>query len=158
MKEYNYIYIITNTLDDKIYIGQHSSNKLNDNYFGSGLHIKRAIKKYGKENFTKEILAYADTQEPLNWLEKYYIKKFKSQNPKIGYNIAFGGDGGYIPKTEDGKKRISEKHKGKHHTEEAKQKMRKPKTKYKWLTPTDEIVEMTTLNVKRWHLDWIKIK
>jgi len=45
MKEYNYIYIITNTLNGKIYIGQHSSNKLNDNYFGSGLHIKRAIKK-----------------------------------------------------------------------------------------------------------------
>lgn len=91
MKQYNYIYLITNTLDGKIYIGQHSSNKLNDNYFGSGLHIKRAIKKYGKENFTKEILAYTDNQESLNWLEKYYIKKYKAQNQEIGYNIAFGG-------------------------------------------------------------------
>ena len=91
MKKYNYIYIITNTLDGKIYIGQHTSNKLNDNYFGSGLRIKRAIKKYGKENFTKEILAYTDTQESLNWLEKYYIRKYKAQNPEIGYNIAFGG-------------------------------------------------------------------
>lgn len=36
--------------------------------------------------------------------------------------------------------------------------MRKPKTKYKWLTQTSEIIEMTTLNVKRWHPDWIKIK
>lgn len=158
MKEYNYIYIITNTLDGKIYIGQHISNKLNDNYFGSGLHIKRAIKKYGKENFTKEILAYTDTQDSLNWLEKYYIRKYKAQNPEIGYNLTAGGDGGYIPKTEDGKKRISEKHKGRHHNEETKQKMRKPKIKCKWLTPTGEIIEMTTFNVNRWHSDWIKIK
>ena len=37
---------------------------------------------------------------------------------KFGYNLTAGGDGGYKPKTEDGKKRISEKHKGMHHTEE----------------------------------------
>ena len=158
MKKYNYIYIITNTLDGKIYIGKHSTNDLSDGYLGSGIHIKRAIKKYGKENFTKEILAYTDTKDSLNWLEKYYIRKYKAQNPKIGYNLTAGGDGGCIPKTEDGRKRLSEKRKGKHHTEEAKMKMRKPKTKYKWLTQTSEIIEMTTLNVKRWHPDWIKIK
>ena len=78
MKKYNYIYIITNTLDGKIYIGKHSTDDLNDGYLGSGIHIKRAIKKYGKENFTKEILAYTDTKDSLNWLEKYYIRKYKA--------------------------------------------------------------------------------
>lgn len=125
---------------------------------GSGLHIKRAIKKYGKENFTKEMLAYTDTQDSLNWLEKYYIRKYKAQNPEIGYNLTAGGDGGYIPKTEDGKKRISEKHKGKHHSEETKIKMRIPKPKYKWLTPTGEIKIMDVGNAKLHHPDWIKIK
>lgn len=46
---------------------------------------------------------------------------------------------------------------GKHHTEDAKIKMRKPKTKYKWMTPTGEIKEMTKANVTKWHPDWIKI-
>ena len=45
----------------------------------------------------------------------------------------------------------------KHHTEDAKIKMRKPKQKYKWLTPSGEIKEMTKANVTKWHPDWIKI-
>ena len=169
MKKYNFIYIITNTLDGKIYIGKHTTNTLNDNYFGSGLHIKRAIKKYGKENFTKEILAYTDTKDSLNQLEKYYIRKYKAQNPKIGYNLTAGGDGGYIPKTEDGKKRLSEKHKGKPRSEETKRKISEghkgltpwnkgvPQHKYKWKTPSGEIKFMDIGNAHKHHPDWIKI-
>ena len=94
MKAYNYIYLITNKIDEKIYIGQHQTNNLDDGYMGSGLRIKRAIKKYGKENFTKEILAYTDTQEKLDFLEKFYIKKYKALDLNIGYNIAPGGTAG----------------------------------------------------------------
>ena len=43
---------------------------------------------------------------------------------------------------------------GKHHTEDVKIKMRKPKRKYKWLTPSGEIKKMTKANVHRWHPDW----
>ena len=87
MKKYNYIYKITNLLNNKIYIGKHSTNNINDGYMGSGKIIKQAIKKYGIENFIKEYLAFCDTESKLNWFEKFYIKKYDSTNNDIGYNL-----------------------------------------------------------------------
>ena len=48
------IYKTTNLINNKIYIGQDSRN--NPYYYGSGTIITLAIKKYGKNNFKKEIL------------------------------------------------------------------------------------------------------
>ena len=45
-----YIYRITNLINNKTYIGQHKYKKINDYYMGGGKNIKRAIKKYGREN------------------------------------------------------------------------------------------------------------
>lgn len=91
MKIYNYIYLITNKINGKIYIGKHSTDNLNDGYMGSGVLIKKAEQKYGLENFTKEYLAFCDTEEKLNWLECFYIKKYNAK--EVGYNLTDGGEG-----------------------------------------------------------------
>lgn len=88
------IYKITNLLNGKIYIGKDTTN--DNNYFGSGLLIKRSIDKFGIENFKKEIIEECETNEILCEREKFWIKHFNSTNLDIGYNISFGGDGGDI--------------------------------------------------------------
>lgn len=140
MKQYNYIYLITNKINGKIYIGKHSTDNLNDGYMGSGLLLANAKKKYGIENFSKDYLVFCDTKEKLNWFEKFYIKKFKALDRSIGYNISEGGDGGVThpigwTHTDESKLKMSEAKKGKpshwkgkHHSEQTKEKMRKPKT------------------------------
>lgn len=87
------IYKTTNNVNGKIYIGKDSKN--NPEYYGSGLLISRAIIKYGKENFTKEIIEIC-TESNINDREIYWIEQYQSFNKNIGYNIAMGGDGGYL--------------------------------------------------------------
>jgi group I intron endonuclease len=82
------IYKTTNLINGKIYIGQSIYNK--DTYLGSGKKLKEAIKKYGKNNFKKEILEFCDLKDIVKQ-EIYWIKKLNSRDVNIGYNIAKGG-------------------------------------------------------------------
>jgi len=111
------IYKTTNLINEKIYIGLDRKN--DPKYLGSGLLLNKAIKKYGIENFKKEILEYCKNEEELNKREKYWIKKLDSQNTIIGYNIAYGGEGGdtytYNPNLKEIKEKISNSIKGKNH-------------------------------------------
>jgi len=86
------IYKITNLVNNKIYIGKDTTS--DPNYFGSGLIISRSLKKYGMENFIKEIIDETDDYNVLSKKEIYWISYYKSTDRKIGYNIAPGGDGG----------------------------------------------------------------
>jgi hypothetical protein len=84
------IYEIKNKINNKIYIGKDTKNK--DSYYGSGLLIKRAIEKYGKNNFTKKIIDTAKDYDELSKKEIYWIEKYKKDHDL--YNITKGGDGG----------------------------------------------------------------
>lgn len=86
------IYKTINLINSKIYIGKSKHNI--PSYMGSGSLIAKAIKKYGKENFSKEILEECENEEDLNLREIYWISKYDSINPNIGYNIDKGGRGG----------------------------------------------------------------
>ena len=85
------IYKTTNLLNGKIYIGQDTNN--DPKYMGSGKIIRDAIKKYGRDKFSKEILEECETIEHLNEREIYWISLFNSTDNKIGYNILSGGLG-----------------------------------------------------------------
>lgn len=92
---YGYIYKTTNIVNGKIYIGQKKSTTfLGNKYLGSGRYLQCAIKHYGANNFTVEILDYSLSKEGLDELEKFYIQKFDATNHNIGYNIALGAVGG----------------------------------------------------------------
>lgn len=88
-----FIYKITNCVNGKIYIGQHN-NKRRASYFGGGKLLKYSIKKYGKENFKREIIAdNIENQDLLDYLEKHFIRLYASTFRNRGYNIQAGGFG-----------------------------------------------------------------
>ena len=85
------IYKTTNKLNGKIYVGQDCHN--NEVYLGSGDILRRAIKKYGRSNFKKEVLEVCDTKEQLNLREIYWIDLLQATDLEKGYNIRKGGQG-----------------------------------------------------------------
>jgi group I intron endonuclease len=136
-KKYYFIYLVENLINGKKYVGFHSTHNINDLYYGSGSYIKKAIKKYRKVNFKREILEFCNSD---NWQEreKFWINKIGSKFPN-GYNFTDGGKGGEgkifseSTKSQMRKTRIERglaKGKnngmfGNNHTEESKKKMSK---------------------------------
>ena len=125
-----YIYKTTNLVNNKIYIGKHMSEHVSKSYKGSGAILKKAFKKYGKENFSCEVIVWAETEDELNILEAYWIEHYDSRNPKIGYNIVAGGLGtsGYCH-SEEAKQKMSVAKTGRKLTEDWKRKISEAATK-----------------------------
>lgn len=88
------IYKITNQIDGKFYIGSHKTKDLNDSYMGSGKYLIHAQKKYGIENFKKEILFVFETADEMYAKEAEIVNEdfLATENT---YNLKIGGHGGW---------------------------------------------------------------
>lgn len=89
------IYRTTNTVNGKIYIGKHQTSNLEDTYLGSGIALKRAIVKYGRESFARDILHVCESESHMNDLERAIVNEdFVARSDT--YNMCIGGEGGPI--------------------------------------------------------------
>lgn len=122
-----YIYKYTNNVNNKIYIGKTyrlKERQIEHRCSKKLTYFHNALYKYGYNNFTFSIIAVTDNDDMLNFLERYYIKKYKSNIIKFGYNLTNGGEGSIGYKhTNDAKKKISLVHKGKKVSDETRKKM-----------------------------------
>jgi group I intron endonuclease len=130
------IYKTINLIDGKYYVGCHQTEDVNDFYIGSGKHLKRAIKKYGRENFKKEILHYASSKEEMFEYERMVVNESLVNDP-LSYNLKIGGSGGNPG--------IVGAFSGRSHSEETKEKLRQS-------TLSNKITEKTrkTLSENNW--------
>ena len=94
-KKYHFIYKTTNLKNGKFYVGMHSTNKLDDGYFGSGYKLRRSINKHGKKNFKLEILEFLPDMSSLKKREKELVNDDLLKDPMC-MNLVFGGNGGFI--------------------------------------------------------------
>lgn len=110
MEDYVYfVYLTINKVNGKMYIGQHKcryEEQFTDGYLGSGSIIKQAVNKYGKDNFERIILEYAESPEELNELESKYVTEEIMQSPDF-YNLKTGGDA-HVVMSEEAKEKMSE--------------------------------------------------
>ena len=98
MTKYGRIYIIKNTINNKVYVGQTTvslklrfQNHLSASRCNKGYIIGKAVRKYGEENFYIELLEECLVEE-INEREIYWISFFNSTNNKFGYNMSIGGN------------------------------------------------------------------
>lgn len=127
----NEVYKITNKVTNKVYIGitnQGSGARYRHHWYESRIGepspIHRSMAKYGEENFTLEIIDFADTYDELKEKEKYWIKQYNSIDRTIGYNLTEGGDGTFGRKhSEETKEKIRQKALGRKLSDETKKKM-----------------------------------
>lgn len=109
--KYYTIYQTTNLINDKIYIGRHTTKRPNDSYLGSGKLLIEDIKKFGSKNFKKDILFIFDNPEEMILKEKEIVNE-EFVNREDTYNIALAvTTRGFLGHThsEESKQKIREK-------------------------------------------------
>lgn len=139
---FGYIYMTTNLVNGKKYIGQKASPVFVKSYKGSGTLICKAFKKYGLENFETKVLEWCSNQEELDKSERRFIEQYDAVNSEDFYNLASGGSFGNARKgskmSEEGKAKIAKATAGennpmygKHHTKESCEMMAKHHADFK---------------------------
>jgi hypothetical protein len=117
-KKYHFIYKTTNLKNGKFYVGMHSTHNLNDGYLGSGLRLRRSIRRNGSENFKIEYLEFFDNRIDLANREKELVNEDLLKD-NMCMNIRPGGSGGWT-------------------NEQQKQNASKSNQKQKWLMQNDK--------------------
>lgn len=92
-KKHYLVYKTTNDLNGMYYIGKHATTNPNDSYLGSGVYLTRAIEKYGKEHFHREILFDFDTEAEMDAKERELVDESVVKD-EMCYNLMLGGEGG----------------------------------------------------------------
>lgn len=133
------VYQITNNLNNKIYVGMHQTEDLDDEYMGSGIAIQRAYTKYGKEHFTKKILYIFDSRnemmkKEIEIVSESFVRRIDT------YNIKLGGIGGNEPghMSKEGYERMMAANKNKIISKETRKKM---SIAHKGFVQTNEHIE-----------------
>jgi group I intron endonuclease len=99
-----YTYKTTNLVNGKFYYGRHSAEDFPNSYLGSGHILHKAIKKYGKENFNKEVISYYDSLDLLIEGERNLITQNVVDDPEC-YNMRLGGYGTILVREDPEKRR-----------------------------------------------------
>jgi len=88
------IYLITNIENKKKYVGitKFSIEERFVQHTKRGFLLTEAIQKYGKQNFSIELVEEVESAERAYELEIFYIQKYNTKVPN-GYNLTDGGDG-----------------------------------------------------------------
>ncbi len=88
-----FIYKWTNKLNGKWYLGSHFG-QTDDDYIGSGVIFKRAVKAHGLDNFEREILFYSfGTRKELHQIEEDFLVQAKARQDRQSYNMKNKGSG-----------------------------------------------------------------
>lgn len=93
-KKHHFIYLTTNVLTGRFYVGMHSTDNLEDGYMGSGQILWRSIKKYGQGNHKVEIIEHLHSREELQKREKEIVNENLLLDP-LCMNLKIGGNGGW---------------------------------------------------------------
>jgi hypothetical protein len=86
---YHFTYQTKCLINDKTYVGVHSTSNLNDSYIGSGIALKKAIAKYGRRNFVCTVLSFFNTskeayEEEAFIVDEEWVKKGDNYNLNVG--------------------------------------------------------------------------
>jgi group I intron endonuclease len=119
-----YVYLITNKINGRKYIGSSRKFQIDENYYGSGKVIKDALKKYGKENFQRDILWEGEGNA--RDVETYFLEKINAADNPLYYNLTNDARGNNLHK-EETKKTVSEKLTGRKFSKERCEKISKSK-------------------------------
>nr|CAI3971108.1 homing endonuclease [Ochrobactrum phage ORM_20] len=105
---YGFIYLTTNKVNGRKYVGRKKGDPSKTDYLGSGKALKSAIQKYGKDNFERVTLEFTLDREDHEAKEEKWLKILNASDDPSYYNLIPFSHGGHLPGMTKGQKRSLE--------------------------------------------------